>query len=424
MLQKAREKRGIAVAILLAISMLAGCFVIGHRSQAGISYKDVSATTDAWCYEQVLKASNLGLMSGYGNGYFGKNDPITRGQLAQILYNYYGEDVGTDLTFKDVKSTDWYANAVAWAVKTGVMSGYSNSEFGPNDKLTREQLVTVLYRVAGSPEADLDTNAYWLNAALSFKDRNSVASYAVEPMKWALHNKIVSGTSETTLSPTGTATRAQVAVIMIRYLEKFEDIKIPTPDETKPSNANAQNPDGTTNADNVNLLSNVNKSNDYPTSGSGSSNTMNENGYFTAADVDIQDAKLRYEALEFINAFLESEGLEPAVWTTSDEMEEYCLMRAKEAAANFEHERPDGSDILLGENLAQGYGTAKNTVNAWVNSKLHNSGLQGGSPSIYDTNEICVASYGDVWVYVHGNDKDLKDGAVPLISIASNNYYF
>ena len=210
---------------------------------------------------------------------------------------------------------------------------------------------------------------------------------------------------------------------MVRYLEEVEGIKIPTPDEMKPSDTNAKNPDGTTNADNVNLLSNVGKSADYPTSGKGSSDTMNENGYFTAADVDIENAKLRYEALEFINAYLESEGLKPAVWTTSDEMEEYCLMRAKEAAANFTHDRPDGSDSLLGENLAKGYGNAKNTVNGWVNSTLHASTLRGGS-STYEGQEVCVASYGDTWVYVHGNDKDLKDGAVPLISIASNNYYF
>mgnify|MGYP000019542105 FL=1 len=141
-----------------------------------------------------MQASEAGLMNGYGSSLFGKNDPITRGQMVQILYNYYGEDCGTNSGFSDVPSSAWYAKAVTWASKNGVVSGYSNSTFGPNNQLTREQMVTILYNVAGRPA----TNT---SALSQFNDRGQVAAYAVNGFSWAVSNKVVSGTSNTTLSP-------------------------------------------------------------------------------------------------------------------------------------------------------------------------------------------------------------------------------
>ena len=409
---------------LLAAAAL--CLSLTIPASAAGSFADVSPTRDAWCYTQVMQASEAGLMNGYGSSLFGKNDPITRGQMVQILYNYYGEDCGTNSGFSDVPSSAWYAKAVTWASKNGVASGYSNSTFGPNNQLTREQMVTILYNVAGRPA----TNT---SALAQFNDRGQVAAYAVNGFSWAVSNKVVSGTSNTTLSPRGTATRAQVAVILIRYLENVEGVQFPdvnggsvqpvepTPTPTKPDASNSQNSDGTTNAAYVNSLCDVGKSNDYPTTGDASS--PNANGFYTKANVDISGAKLQYDVIPYVNAFLAKHPDQidetwdvTAHWVTTDEQEEYTLLRAKEAYSYFEHARPDGSDIISGENLYRGNSGAEVVIKAWENSSGHASiMLNAGCKN----KTICVASCNGVWVMTIWGDINYQF----VLKTASNNYF-
>ena len=411
--------------------MLAIVMVIMVTS-ASPQFTDVSPTKDAWCYTQVMKAYEAGLINGYGNGLFGKNDPITRGQMVQILYNYYGEDCGTNSGFSDVPSSAWYAKAVTWASKNGVVSGYSNGTFGPNNQLTREQMVTILYNVAGRPA----TNT---SALAQFNDRGQVAAYAVNGFSWAVSNKVVSGTSNTTLSPRGTATRAQVAVILIRYLENVEGVQFPdvnggstqpveptpTPTPTKPDASNSQNSDGTTNAAYVNSLCDVGKSNDYPTTGDASS--PNANGFYTKANVDVSGAKLQYDVIPYVNAFLakhpnlkETSTAAPwdttMHWVTTDEQEEYTLLRAKEAYSYFEHARPDGSSGISGENLYRGNSGAEVVIKAWENSSGHASIMLNAGYQSYTT---CVASYNGVWVMTIWGDMS----SALVIKCAPYNYY-
>ena len=409
---------------LLAAAAL--CLSMTIPASAAGSFADVSPTRDAWCYTQVMQASEAGLMNGYGSSLFGKNDPITRGQMVQILYNYYGEDCGTNSGFSDVPSSAWYAKAVTWASKNGVVSGYSNSTFGPNNQLTREQMVTILYNVAGRPA----TNT---SALAQFNDRGQVAAYAANGFSWAVSNKVVSGTSNTTLSPRGTATRAQVAVILIRYLENVEGVQFPdvnggsvqpvepTPTPTKPDASNSQNSDGTTNAAYVNSLCDVGKSNDYPTTGDASS--PNANGFYTKANVDISGAKLQYDVIPYVNAFLAKHPDQidetwdvTAHWVTTDEQEEYTLLRAKEAYSYFEHARPDGSDIISGENLYRGNSGAEVVIKAWENSSGHASiMLNAGCKN----KTICVASCNGVWVMTIWGDINYQF----VLKTASNNYF-
>ena len=412
---------------LLAAAAL--CLSLTIPASAAGSFADVSPTRDAWCYTQVMQASEAGLMNGYGSSLFGKNDPITRGQMVQILYNYYGEDCGTNSGFSDVPSSVWYAKAVTWASKKGVVSGYSNGTFGPNNKLTREQMVTILYNVAGRPA----TNT---SALAQFNDRGQVAAYAVNGFSWAVSNKVVSGTSNTTLSPRGTATRAQVAVILIRYLENVEGVQFPdvnggsaqpvepTPTPTKPDASNSQNSDGTTNAAHVNSLCDVGKSNDYPTTGDASS--PNANGFYTKANVDISGAKLQYDVIPYVNAFLEKHseligtlskpwGTELR-WVTTDEQEEYTLLRAKEAYSYFEHKRPNGDSINSAENLYSGNSGAEVVIKAWENSSGHASTMLGAG---YEDETVCVASYNGVWVMTLWGDQLTSK----LILRAPNNYF-
>ena len=411
---------------LLAAAAL--CLSLTIPASAAGSFADVSPTRDAWCYTQVMQASEAGLMNGYGSSLFGKNDPITRGQMVQILYNYYGEDCGTNSGFSDVPSSVWYAKAVTWASKKGVASGYSNGTFGPDNQLTREQMVTILYNVAGRPA----TNT---SALAQFNDRGQVAAYAVNGFSWAVSNKVVSGTSNTTLSPRGTATRAQVAVILIRYLENVEGVQFPdvnggatqpveptpTPTPTKPDASNSQNSDGTTNAAYVNSLCDVGKSNDYPTTGDASS--PNANGFYTKANVDISGAKLQYDVIPYVNAFLAKHPDQidetwdvTAHWVTTDEQEEYTLLRAKEAYSYFEHARPDGSDIISGENLYRGNSGAEVVIKAWENSSGHASiMLNAGCKN----KTICVASCNGVWVMTIWGDINYQF----VLKTASNNYF-
>lgn len=416
---------------LLAAAAL--CLSLTIPASAAGSFADVSPTRDAWCYTQVMQASEAGLMNGYGSSLFGKNDPITRGQMVQILYNYYGEDCGTNSGFSDVPSSAWYAKAVTWASKKGVVSGYSNGTFGPNNKLTREQMVTILYNVAGRPA----TNT---SALAQFNDRGQVAAYAVNGFSWAVSNKVVSGTSNTTLSPRGTATRAQVAVILIRYLENVEGVQFPdvnggstqpveptpTPTPTKPDASNSQNSDGTTNAAYVNSLCDVGKSNDYPTTGDASS--PNANGFYTKANVDISGAKLQYDVIPYVNAFLAKHPDQIEAnkdyapwnitmhWVTTDEQEEYTLLRAKEAASYFEHKRPDNSSIISGENLYKGENIAASVIKAWENSSGHASTMLNAG---YEDRTTCVASCGYVWVMTIWASNQLQN----VKTFAFNNYF-
>ena len=414
---------------LLAAAAL--CLSLTIPASAAGSFADVSPTRDAWCYTQVMQASEAGLMNGYGSSLFGKNDPITRGQMVQILYNYYGEDCGTNSGFSDVPSSAWYAKAVTWASKKGVASGYSNGTFGPDNQLTREQMVTILYNVAGRPA----TNT---SALAQFNDRGQVAAYAVNGFSWAVSNKVVSGTSNTTLSPRGTATRAQVAVILIRYLENVEGVQFPdvnggstqpvepTPTPTKPDASSSQNSDGTTNAAYVNSLCDVGKSNDYPTTGDASS--PNANGFYTKANVDISGAKLQYDVIPYVNAFLAkhpdrieaNKDFQPwnttMHWVTMDEQEEYTLLRAKEAYSYFEHARPDGSDIISGENLYRGNSGAEGVIKAWENSSGHASIMLNAG---YENKTVCVASYNGVWVMTIWGDINYQF----VIKTAANNYF-
>ena len=188
------------------------------------------------------------------------------------------------------------------------------------------------------------------------------------------------------------------------------------------------NSDGTTNAAYVNSLCNVGKSNDYPTTGDAS--TPNANGFYTNANVDISGAKLQYDVIPYVNDFLaehdylikdhEDKGLDPwnvtMHWVTSDEQEEYTLLRAKEACSYFEHERPDGSYILSAENLYRGASVAKYVIKAWENSSGHASTMLGAG---YEDGTVCVASYNGVWVMTLWNNKLTTN----LIAYAPNNYF-
>ncbi|MCI5993059.1 MAG: S-layer homology domain-containing protein, partial [Clostridiales bacterium] len=117
--------------------------------------------------------------------------------------------------FGDVSSGQWYTKAVAWAAENGIVNGYSNGNFGPNDPITREQLATILYRYTKFKSGSVEASRNYLN---SFSDAGQVSAYAVEAMNWAVAGGLINGSGDK-LMPTARASRAQVAAIIHRYLE-------------------------------------------------------------------------------------------------------------------------------------------------------------------------------------------------------------
>ena len=177
-------------------------------------FADVSE--DDWYYEAVRLVQEQGLMNGYSDGRFGAEDTLSRSQLAQILFNREGRP-GSDylLDFSDVAGGVWYAEAVRWAASQGIVSGYGNGTFGPNDPITREQLAVMLWRYSGSPAA--------ASKELDFNDESQISGYALEAMRWAVENGILNGYGDGRLGPKGQATRAQAAQILKNFIGNRKD---------------------------------------------------------------------------------------------------------------------------------------------------------------------------------------------------------
>ena len=169
-----------------------------------------------WYYEAVRFVQERGLMNGYSDGRFGPNDTLSRAQLAQILFNKEGRPgVNYLLTFSDVAGEAWYTEAVRWAASQGIVSGYGNGTFGPNDPITREQLAVMLWRYSGSPAAT--------NKELHFNDTDEISGFALEALRWAVENGILNGYGDGRLGPQGQATRAQVAQMLKNFIENQEE---------------------------------------------------------------------------------------------------------------------------------------------------------------------------------------------------------
>ena len=180
-----------------------------------MTFSDVKAGD--WFYDAVLYAYENGLMSGTGAAAFSPNQTLTRAMVAQVLYSMEGAPAGGTSTFTDVAAGTWYASAVNWAAGNGVVSGYGDGTFGPNDNVTREQVAMILYSFAKSKGYDVSEKA----SLSSFADMSSVSTYAQEAMSWAAGAGLISGMGNNTIVPQGSATRAQFAVILMQFCEEI-----------------------------------------------------------------------------------------------------------------------------------------------------------------------------------------------------------
>ena len=184
----------------------------GWRAETGdLPFTDVGA--DAWYRDDVQYVYDAGLMTGTTADRFAPNGSMTRAMLVTVLWRQAGSPVvNYAMDFSDVAEGAWYAEAVRWAAAEGVVGGYGDGRFGPDDPITREQLATILFRhLVGDGAAEL---ADWLRP---YADADQIGSYAVPAMQWAVGHGVLKGDGDQ-LDPQGTATRAQVAAVLHRAL--------------------------------------------------------------------------------------------------------------------------------------------------------------------------------------------------------------
>ena len=170
-----------------------------------------------WFYEAVKFANENKLFNGVSENEFGANVNMTRGMLVTVLYRLAGEPAtNKSIPFADVDTAMYYANPISWAKQNGIVNGVDENNFAPDAEISRQQLVTILYRFAKLMGKDVsvgeDTNI------LSYDDVNQVAEYAIPAMQWACGAGIITGRTESTLAPIGNATRAEVATMLMRFV--------------------------------------------------------------------------------------------------------------------------------------------------------------------------------------------------------------
>ncbi len=182
-----------------------------------LPFTDVSS--GEWYYDAVAYVYEKGLMDGTSAVTFDPGAVLTRAMTAQVLWNLAGSPAAPGgAGFTDVAADAWYAGAVNWAAAQGIVAGYDTGAFGPEDAVTREQLAAMLYRYAGTPEptGGLD----------GFADKDAASGYAADALCWAVGEGLLTGKDGGRLDPAGTATRAEVAVILMRFCHGTHKTKL------------------------------------------------------------------------------------------------------------------------------------------------------------------------------------------------------
>ena len=176
----------------------------------GRTFADVPP--ENWASEAVTFAAARELFSGTSETSFSPDETMSRAMLATVLYRLEGQPEQAVMSaYSDVSDGAWYADSIAWAVENGIVSGYGDGQFGPNDSVTREQFVVMLWRYVGSPKAS--------RRDLEFADADQVSDYAQEALCWAVENGVLKGNDSGQLVPGGTATRAEAAQMLKNFME-------------------------------------------------------------------------------------------------------------------------------------------------------------------------------------------------------------
>ncbi len=213
------KKRIITVFLILILICSLTVMSIGSLA----SFTDIS--DNEWFAESVEYVKDKGLMNGITVTTFEPETCITRGMIVTIIYRLEGSpEVKSESRFSDVNPTYYYCTPIIWASENGIVNGYSQDTFAPDDEITREQFATILYRYAEKRGIDISFDAEKVNLS-NYEDVGKISDYAVNAISWANVTGLINGVTVTTLEPQGKATRAQAATIFMRFdklIEQFE----------------------------------------------------------------------------------------------------------------------------------------------------------------------------------------------------------
>ena len=199
------------------MTVYAGWRVNENPGTGANPFTDVSEKD--WFYSDVMFVYENGLMLGTSKTLFSPHGTATRGMMATILWRMEGSPVPKGKnSFTDVEAGKWYADAITWTAENGIFAGYGKDKFGPDDPITREQLAAIFYRYADYKGYDLTVKGN----LDKFKDADKITDYAKTAMQWAVGSGLVKGKSGNLLDPQGTATRAEIAAMLHRFIEKYE----------------------------------------------------------------------------------------------------------------------------------------------------------------------------------------------------------
>ena len=199
------------------MTVYAGWRVDENPGTGANPFTDVSEKD--WFYGDVMFVYENGLMLGTSKTLFSPHGTATRGMMATILWRMEGSPAPKGKnSFTDVEAGKWYADAITWAAENGIFAGYGKDKFGPDDPITREQLAAIFYRYADYKGYDLTVKGN----LDTFKDADKITDYAKTAMQWAVGSGLVKGKSGNLLDPQGTATRAEIAAMLHRFIEKYE----------------------------------------------------------------------------------------------------------------------------------------------------------------------------------------------------------
>ena len=202
------------ICFLAVLGIMLGMFASSASAVNGTQFSDVKETD--WFFQSVQYVCAHGIMNGSSGNSFAPQDKTTRGMIVTMLYRYDGSPVVSgQCPFGDVAAGKYYRKAVIWAAENQIVGGLGGDRFGPDEPVTREQLAAILYRYANYKGYDTQRSV----ELAKFADSDDVGSYAVNAVKWAVADGLLSGVSATELQPKGFAIRAQVAAILMRFCE-------------------------------------------------------------------------------------------------------------------------------------------------------------------------------------------------------------
>lgn len=181
------------------------------------SFRDVTSTH--WAFDSVERAAELGLVTGYSDGTFRPDTPVTRAQFVLMLWRMCGKPAAARAASFADASADWYQDALSWAVENGYVNGLSDTRFGPDAPITRQQAMAILFRLNGGQSGtELTLTGIYEQ---TFADSTTIASWAKDATWWAVYHELVSGVGGSRIAPEANASRAQIAAILLRYADQF-----------------------------------------------------------------------------------------------------------------------------------------------------------------------------------------------------------